>query len=146
MTASEILAQTAVSLGFDVRGRRGQLWVDAGQAKRDGDTSGRYASGHSSVTLGSARLLLSGRYWWHGDSRSLGASPALAFGLWGINWTLGYRYYETRSDSSSISTNAVDMRVSLRLAEVFRVTARAEHQWGSNLAGDRVQLGLSRSF
>jgi hypothetical protein len=59
---------------------------------------------------------------------------------------LGYRFYRTHSSGDAITTNAVDLRVSKSLGRSIGLTAGVQHQWGSNLAADRMELGLSRSF
>jgi hypothetical protein len=141
-----LVEREEVSVGFDVSRGSGSLWIDAGQSRRSSQTVGRFVSGNAALPLGGSQLLLSGRYWRRGSFDSLGAAPALAFGLLQSRWRLGYRFYRTHSSGDAITTNAVDLRVSKSLGRSIGLTAGVQHQWGSNLAADRMELGLSRSF
>lgn len=132
--------------GLSLTSRGTSLWVDVGQSRRMDDTAGRFVSGSSVLPLGGAQLLLSGRYWYRGDASSVSGAPALAFATGGMRWRVGYRFYRTDSSSAPITTSAADLRVSTSLLNAIRLTLGAEHQWGSNLSGDRVQIGFARSF
>lgn len=140
------LSRDEVSAGFGLSGARGSLFVDAGRTRRVGADAGLSLSGQGALRLGGARLLFSGRHWRRDELQSLALSPGVAFGVGPVDGALGYRLYRTVSGFGTIDTHAVDARLSTTLAEVYRVTARAEQQWGVNLSGTRLQLAIWRSF
>ena len=141
-----LVEREEISAGLDVSRGAGSLWIDAGQSTRVDQAPGRFVSGNAALPLAGSQLLLSGRYWRRDAQSSVGASPALAFGLMGMRLRLAYRFYHTDSGLDDITTHAVGLHTAWSVGRSIGLTAGAEHQWGSNLAADRVSLGFSRSF
>lgn len=139
-------AREEISLGVGLTGQRGSLSVDAGRTQRDGTDAGLSVSGQAGLRLRGIQLLLSGRRWQRADAESLGLSPAVGFGIGRTEWRVGYRLYRTVGGFGAIETHAANAQLSTRIGDVFRVTARSEQQWGANLSGTRLQLGIWRSF
>ena len=144
VTASPVRRE--VTVGLDLSGRRGSLSLESGRTDRDGRDAGLSMSAGAGVRVGAARLQLSGRRWTRAGAESLSVAPAVELRGSSWEWRAGYRFYRTRSGQSAIDAHAAEGRVGLSLGRGSRLTLRAERQWGAQLSGTRLQLGVWRSF
>lgn len=135
-----------MSAGLGASGRVGSLYLDAGRHLRRSADAGRSISGRGSLRVGGVRVLMSGRHWRREEMESLALAPGLAFPALSMDWMLGYRFYRTVTGFGVLETTSADIRVGMRLLDLYRITVRAEQQWGRNLSGTRLQLGIWRSF
>jgi hypothetical protein len=144
--SSLVPARREVSLGVDLSGRSGSLYVDAGRTDRDGSDTGTSVYGGGLLRLGAASLMASGRWWSLEQTASWSVAPSLALQASWWDARMGYRLYRTEANELAIDAHSVDGQVGISLTQVTRVTLRGERQWGSNLRGTRIQLGVWRSF
>lgn len=132
--------------GVDLHGPRARVSVDGGLTRQDGFDDGLSLSGRGSLRLGGAQLLLSGQRWTRGDARSLGVAPGLSLGAGSMRWRIGYRFYRTEATYGNLSSHAAQAQVDAELSRSLRVTLQGERQWGRNLSGTGLRLGVWRSF
>jgi hypothetical protein len=135
-----------LSAGIGLYGRAGSLTVDGGRVEWEGDDVGWSLAGSAGVRLGESLLRVSGRHWQREDLKSLSVSPGLSFPLGSLRSSLGYRFYRTDGFGGRLQSHAADAVASLAFARFYQVTARGQYQWGENLTGTRIQLGIWRRF
>ncbi len=135
-----------LSGGLALYGRAGSATIDAGRVEWEGDEVGWSLAGSAGIRLGSGLLRLSGRHWQRGEMTSSSASPGLSFPLGAVRSSVGYRFYRTDGFGGRLESHAADAVASLAFARLYQVTARGQYQWGENLTGARVQLGIWRRF
>ena len=63
-----------------------------------------------------------------------------------VDLTFAYRLYRTTRADLASGTHSVDLTGSFSMLDDLRVTLGAQRQWGVNLRGTRVRLGLWRAF
>jgi hypothetical protein len=139
-------AREEALVGFDLRDGATSLSVDGGRTREQGFADGFTISGSASQRLGGAQVTLSGQRWMQGDLRSLGVAPGIAFGAAGTRWRLGYRFYRTDAPYGSLTSHAAQAQVDVRVSGSLHLLLQGERQWGQNLRGVGLHVGLWRSF
>lgn len=132
--------------GVDLHGTRARLSVDGGRTRQGGLEDGLSLMGRGSLRFGDAQLMISGQRWSRGDAHSLGVAPGVSFGVANLRWRLGYRLYRTDASYSNLTSHAAQAQVDTELLRSLHVTLQAERQWGQNLTGVGLRLGIWRSF
>jgi len=132
--------------GVDLHGARARLSVDGGLTRQDGFGDGLSLTGRGSLRLGGAQLLLSGQRWTRADAHSLGVAPGVSLGGGSTRWRLGYRFYRTEAPYGNLTSHAAQAQVDAELSRSLHVTLQGERQWGQNLSGVDVRLGIWQSF
>jgi len=135
-----------ISVGLGLYGPRASVSIDGGNTRWEGDSDGRSLSGHAGLTLQGVTAALSGRYWQRADMESFGASPSIAFMVGRARARIGYRFYETKTVSRTFASHGADLQLSAALSRSLRVTLRGRQQWGTNLAGTGISVGVWRTF
>jgi hypothetical protein len=135
-----------MTVGLDLSGGRGSLSVEGGRTDRGGEEPGWSLYGSAALRARGANLLLSGRRWTRGDAESWSLAPALSFDASAWEWRAGYRLYRTGSGHGTLNAHAAEGQVGVTVTRGMRVTLRGERQWGANLTGIRVRIGIWRSF
>jgi hypothetical protein len=135
-----------MTVGLDLSGDRGSLSAEGGRTDRSGEEPGWSLYGSAGLRVRGAGLLLSGRRWARGDAESWSVAPALSFNVSVWEWRTGYRFYRTGSGRGTVSAHAAEGQVGVDVTRGMRVTLRGERQWGANLTGIRVRIGIWRSF
>lgn len=134
------------TVGMDVRGRRASVSMDAGRTWRDGSNAGFSLSGTAGLRVGGGGIRLAGQRWSRGAAQSLSLAPSIDANVAGLEWRTGYRYYRTDGGLGAIMSHAVEAQVGFDLANGFHLGVRAQRQWGRNLGGTGLHLGIWRSF
>jgi len=142
---SEVTREEA-TLGVALDGRRVAVTAEVGGARRGAEAPGLSVAGTTHITWGAHRVGLAARRWSRSGVEVLSLTPALDVRLGGLQVRTAYRFYTTRTTTSSLSTNAMSADVGFVLARELHLTLGAERQWGENLAGSRVHAGVWRAF
>lgn len=100
--------------------------------------------GSVGLSLGGSRVTVSGRRWSNGDTHATSVAPRLTARLASVDWRTGYRYYQTDTAGTATSIQAVELQAGVLLFNDLHLTLRGEEQWGSQLSGTRVHVGLWR--
>jgi len=135
-----------LTAGVGVYGRRGSLAIDGGRTSWEGDPDGRSLSGNASLRLGDGLVSLSGRLWQRSDMESLSVAPGVTIPISAVRTRLAYRYYRTDGVSGRLVSHAADAQAGFEFARWYQFTVRGQYQWGRNMTGTRVQVGIWRSF
>jgi len=135
-----------VSVGVELSGELGSLSVDGGRTDRDGRSAGVSIYGGGLLRLGSASVMVSGRRWNLDQAVSWSVAPSLSLQASSWEARVGYRLYRNDVNQLAMVSQSAEGQLGLSLTPVTRLTLRGERQWGSNLSGTRVRLGLWRSF
>jgi len=135
-----------VSAGLDLTGARGSLSIEGSRADRGTEQPGWSLYGNAGLRTRPVYILLSGRRWQRGDLTAWTAAPAVLFRLGSMEWQAGYRLYTTVNGDRAVTSHSTYAQLGLTLMRGTRATFRGERQWGPQLSGTRIRLGLWRSF
>jgi hypothetical protein len=135
-----------LSGGLALYGRAGSATVDVGRMEWEGDDQGLSVAGSAGLRLGAGLLRVSGRHWQRGEMESLSVAPGLSFPVGALRTNLTYRFYRTDSYYGRLESHAAEANGTFPFARDYQLTARGQYQWGPNLTGTRVQLGIWRRF
>lgn len=110
------------------------------------DEPGRYVAALVSQRAGPLSLRTGGRLWIRDELRSLSVSPGASGRFGPVDLTLAYHLYRTTRAGVASGTHSVDLSGSVPVLDELRLTLGGHRQWGANLRGTRIRLGLWRAF
>lgn len=134
------------TVGLDLLGGRASASIDAGRTRRDGASAGFSLSGNAGLRIGGGGISIAGQRWSRSSAESLSLAPSIDGSVAGMDWRTGYRYYRTEVGLGAVVSHAVEAQVGFEVANAIHLRVRAERQWGPNLAGTGLHLGVWRSF
>jgi hypothetical protein len=134
------------SAGVALFGNVGSMGLDVGSMRWGDDEWGRSIAGSVSARARGALISVATRYWTRSESRSVSVHPSVGFALGAVRLRLGYGRYDTESLGRALATHSADVQASTEVGRTVSVRVRAQRQWGEQLRGTRIALGLWRSF
>jgi hypothetical protein len=132
--------------GVSMRRGEASFSVDAGRTAYGDAPAGWSVSTSSAARIGRIDLYASARRWTTSGRSSVSAAPVIGFPLGPVTLRTGYGFYRTKGPGGVLASHTGDLSGTLGSANGFRLTLRAQQQWGSQFRGTRIVVGIWRSF